>query len=581
MNTEKPKAYSYVRYSTALQAKGESYRRQTEASAKYAAEHGLELVEDLRLDLGVSAFKGANLHTGALGQFVKECEAGVIPKGSFLIIESLDRMSREDAFDALDPFLRITKAGVTIVTLIDGAIYDRSEPYKLFVAISVMIRANDESRSKSERGLDNWKKKRERAQTSGLKLSAQCPAWLKISEDRKTFIEIPERVAIVRRAFEVYNSGKGANLICKEFSSSGVATFGRGEQWSEQYIDKILKNRNVLGEFQPHKYVDGKRVPDGDVISDYFPAIIDEETFLKAQSNRRERRNHGGGRKGTGQTSIFTHLAVCGVCGGPMRYKDKGNRDKDKPSHVYLMCVNRVHGAGCSSKSWRYGDFEKSFLTFVRAVDLRGLLHGAKSKSESRVLIEAIAASEEKLRHTKERVQSWLIKAENDPENEEVYLSRMRTLNSEAKALTASIDEMKARHSKMNDDADNISDDEMEDLIAAFQNVEDGNRFMLADRLKQLISQIVMYPDGEDKTEKAIAFIEANEAESPDRQRLIDQMRVDAAQFPPKPKFTVFFKSGAVQTVVPDTENPENLVVNVEVGDGGNRMEMPDRDWNS
>jgi hypothetical protein len=48
-----PKAYSYVRFSTPEQAKGDSHRRQTEKAAKYAAENGLELDTELRLaDLG-------------------------------------------------------------------------------------------------------------------------------------------------------------------------------------------------------------------------------------------------------------------------------------------------------------------------------------------------------------------------------------------------------------------------------------------------------------------------------------------------------------------------------------------------
>jgi DNA invertase Pin-like site-specific DNA recombinase len=59
MTTKRPKAISYVRMSTAEQLKGDSLRRQTEKSAKYAAENGLELDENFKLeDIGVSAFRG-------------------------------------------------------------------------------------------------------------------------------------------------------------------------------------------------------------------------------------------------------------------------------------------------------------------------------------------------------------------------------------------------------------------------------------------------------------------------------------------------------------------------------------------
>ena len=52
------KAYSYLRFSTPEQLKGDSQRRQLEAARAYALEQGLELDESLTFqDLGVSGFK--------------------------------------------------------------------------------------------------------------------------------------------------------------------------------------------------------------------------------------------------------------------------------------------------------------------------------------------------------------------------------------------------------------------------------------------------------------------------------------------------------------------------------------------
>ena len=64
-STPRPKAYSYVRMSTDRQLKGDSLRRQLEASAKYAMEHGLDLQTGRELqDIGVSGYDGANVETG-------------------------------------------------------------------------------------------------------------------------------------------------------------------------------------------------------------------------------------------------------------------------------------------------------------------------------------------------------------------------------------------------------------------------------------------------------------------------------------------------------------------------------------
>ncbi|WP_319405795.1 recombinase family protein [uncultured Desulfosarcina sp.] len=62
----KPKAYSYLRFSTPEQMKGDSFRRQSEAAVHFADNHRLELDESITYqDLGVSAFHGKNVHEGA------------------------------------------------------------------------------------------------------------------------------------------------------------------------------------------------------------------------------------------------------------------------------------------------------------------------------------------------------------------------------------------------------------------------------------------------------------------------------------------------------------------------------------
>ena len=121
-----PKCYSYIRFSTPEQLKGDSLRRQLKMSEEYAAEKGLVLDDRLSLrDLGLSAFHGHHRSKGALGLFLAQVEEGKIPKGSMLIVESLDRLSREEVLDALGQFTSIIKAGVTVVTLIDRMEYSQ------------------------------------------------------------------------------------------------------------------------------------------------------------------------------------------------------------------------------------------------------------------------------------------------------------------------------------------------------------------------------------------------------------------------------------------------------------------------
>ncbi|WP_369726582.1 recombinase family protein [Bradyrhizobium sp. LLZ17] len=74
--------------STDLQLKGDSLRRQREASRKYAERHGLELVDDDRWhDIGVSAYSGKNIASGRFGEFLEAVRAGEVEKGSYLLVE--------------------------------------------------------------------------------------------------------------------------------------------------------------------------------------------------------------------------------------------------------------------------------------------------------------------------------------------------------------------------------------------------------------------------------------------------------------------------------------------------------------
>ncbi|MGY3427856.1 DNA invertase Pin-like site-specific DNA recombinase [Bradyrhizobium sp. F1.13.4] len=175
--TTRPKAYSYVRMSTDLQLKGDSLRRQREASRKYAEKHDLELVEDFDLhDIGVSAYKGKNLASGAFGRFLEAVREMKIEQGSYLLVESFDRMSRQEPMVALKPFMEIVEAGLTLVTLDDERVFRGKISFEdLIISIAKMSRANEESARKSDRLSQAWKAKR--AVIGQEKLTARCPSW--------------------------------------------------------------------------------------------------------------------------------------------------------------------------------------------------------------------------------------------------------------------------------------------------------------------------------------------------------------------------------------------------------------------
>ncbi|HEY9074270.1 MAG TPA: recombinase family protein, partial [Desulfobaccales bacterium] len=315
------KAYSYIRFSTPGQEEGDSLRRQTEQSEKYAQAHNLTLDDSLRLqDRGISAFKGAHRTKGCLGEFLRLVETGEVEPGSILLVENLDRLSRETVWDALKQLTGIIDSGIKVVTLTDRMEHTKeiinANPGQLAMSVMIMGRAHEESAIKSLRGREAWDNKRREAGSKPL--TARCPAWLRLSVDRKSFMVRPEVAQVVNWIFRMKLDGKGSESIVRVLNAEKDIWRppARGEKnpvggWRKSYITKILGSRAVIGEYQPCKKVDGKRVPEGEPIPGYFPAIIEPELFHQVQgaiSHNRETSGNAGGRNGP-VSNLFGHIA--------------------------------------------------------------------------------------------------------------------------------------------------------------------------------------------------------------------------------------------------------------------------------
>lgn len=137
------KAYSYIRMSTETQLKGDSLRRQLEASENYAKNNNLELVDSIDglslKDIGVSAYKGKNAQKGVLSVFLDALESDKIPENSVLLIESLDRLSRDKLSEALPQFMSIINKGVEIVTLADNQRYTKEIINQILLPYSLVL----------------------------------------------------------------------------------------------------------------------------------------------------------------------------------------------------------------------------------------------------------------------------------------------------------------------------------------------------------------------------------------------------------------------------------------------------------
>ncbi|HCO55170.1 MAG TPA: recombinase family protein [Pelagibacterium sp.] len=338
------KAYSYIRFSSPEQAKGDSLRRQLEAARRWCVERGLELDDTLR-DLGRSAFKGRHAQFGALRAFLDLVEQGEVPQGSYLVVESLDRLSREAVLDAAARLFDLIRAGVTVVTLSDGQEYSqerlRADWTPLVISLAVMARAHDESRTKSQRISRAWGQKRRRAVEDRQAMTAICPGWLKLVGGPKSgkYEVIEDRAEIVRSIFADTIEGLGRRTIAKRLNEAKVPTWGvgkkTGSRWHDSYIQKILGNPAALGRFEPLAKLAGG-AGGAQTIDGYFPAVVDEQTFFAAQSAAKSR-GFGRGRTSDSHRNLLRGIAQCGSCGSGMTIVDcqtASNIDPQSASNI-------------------------------------------------------------------------------------------------------------------------------------------------------------------------------------------------------------------------------------------------------
>lgn len=351
-------AYSYIRFSTATQRLGRSAERQLAECQKWCAKHNLALSDDSFRDEGVSGFTGDNLdENGQLRRFMQLVDNGKILRGSYLIVESLDRLSRQNVWSALQLFMDVIRKGIKIVTLVNERTYsDTSSEHDLLLSIFELSRAHDESRHKSVRAKDVWKAKLKNARQVGTPVGKQIPKWLELRDG--AFAINAERAEIVKHIFDYCIEGRGAVWVAKFLNQQGTRAFRHNGTWSTSSVLEILKNRRVLGEWEP---ADGLGT-----IDHYYPQIIEQDIWNRAQVAMDLRRR----TKTTKQTSTFQvwqGIAKCAFCRSPMHLNVKNK-------YRYLACSNRRKGL-CSAKPIRSDETDLVFAELMAQVGSISLVH--------------------------------------------------------------------------------------------------------------------------------------------------------------------------------------------------------------
>ena len=391
-----PRVYSYIRFSDSRQAAGASSDRQRDFARAWAAEHGLQLDESLTLrDEGLSAYHQRHVTKGALGAFLRAIEAGQVEPESVLLVESLDRLSRAEPLTALAQLTGIIDAGVAVVTASDRKVYTRAslkaQPMDLMHSLLVMIRAHEESETKSRRVRDAIRRQCLGWQAGtyrGLVRYGKTPGWLRVVGGR--WEAIPERAAALQQAVDLWRAGQGLGSIARALHAAGLQTSDAAP--TSSHLSRLLTHPAIVGDKVVQ--LDGE----AHTLADYYPAIVSREVYAELLDLARMR-----GRRTVRGTipPLFTGLGIahCGYCGGALKAQTMTTRrrpDGSLPDSMRRLQCTRVNaGERCAVPgSCSVAPVEAALVRYCSdLLNLRALYRGDQAAAPK----AAVAAAQARL----------------------------------------------------------------------------------------------------------------------------------------------------------------------------------------
>jgi predicted site-specific integrase-resolvase len=368
-----PRLYLYVRYSSLKQQDGTSLDRQMRVAREVAAELGLP-IEEVMFDKGVSGFTGANRLRGELGAFLARIEAGEIARGSVLIVENQDRLSRERTFTVLGMIEAFRDAGIRVLTA-DRRELTSDEEMDELITVLDGHRSRKESDRKSElitKGLiekcERWEAGNysftDKGKQGGQIGAGSHPFWIEWDAEARAYRLKADKVRAVKKAIELYRAGFGASLIADRLKEAGFALTDDGSRNRTGSMVRVIRHMMTLPALtgvrqfeigkQRGRQKDATRVRTYR-LKDYYPAIMSPAEYIALQHLREKRGNRGGEKSDLVSVLTGTQVIYCGHCGRPMTAQNQFSRMTRERERTGLpsagqrriMCASYVHRTPC------------------------------------------------------------------------------------------------------------------------------------------------------------------------------------------------------------------------------------------
>jgi DNA invertase Pin-like site-specific DNA recombinase len=373
---------SYSRFSAPKQSKGDSQDRQDRLFADFCARHNLTPLAEIFADRGRSGYRDEHRKKGRLGQLIALAKDGRFEPGTVIVVEAWDRLGRLRPDRQTELVAELLRTGLCIgVCRLEDLFSEEDFGTHKWTTLAVFIQlAYQESKQKAERVASSWQARRDRARRGegGRLITARLPFWL---EDGGGLARpVPERVAALKRIFTLSAGGFGKARIIRQLIAENVPPFGTA-RWTAPYVDKILNDRRVLGEYQPRKTDD---TPDGPAIRGYYPQVITEGEYRLARDGQAGRRGKARLRDRR-HVNAFRSLLSHARDGEGFFLHNHGTTEAPQ-----LVLVNAAGmGGRAKTATFPYPVFEEAILSLLCEVDPRDVLPPEKESASRQGALRA------------------------------------------------------------------------------------------------------------------------------------------------------------------------------------------------
>lgn len=312
-----------------------------------------------------------------------------------VVVTKIDRFTRS-LLDFYALWGEMEKHGVQFLSL--GDKLDSAGSAGRAMMKLILVFAELERERTSERTKEKVEDRRQR----GLWFGGQLPIGLKPHPKDKTTLEVDENGAkVVRYLFDKLvetGSSRGATRAAR---AAGMTRPARVDKNGELVKAKPLAENSVARLLQNRAYIAERVLPDGSIIAANWPALIDRDTFERAQLLLAKNRVTKPSGRDTKYQLLLDGLLRCGKCGGAMTYASATGRSKTY--HYYECVTGRNRGAeACPTKAISAPALEGFVLEHLRgfSVDADTLRAAVREANAGRdTELSRLKAETENLRH--------------------------------------------------------------------------------------------------------------------------------------------------------------------------------------